>query len=912
MFLRILLCVSAVTVAVSVDPFSADGCGGTYNETTGNFTSPTTDPGANTNCTWFIKTNEANPSVMLQFVTLDFSGGNDMLTVFAADTNTSIVIAAFKNATGPVTVISPDKVTKIVFQRGSEANMTGKFSAVFNTVNCTQTISALQGVITSPIYLNGTGEVSCTSNVAMTGNKDVVLLSMKEFSLPNGTLNVTFDTTTTLSGEGKKDDLFGPDGTQSFTLKLSLKNDARPQKFTALFSTVNKDCSGHFIATDKAGTLTLPVTQFPTTCHAQIAADPNKTVYATSSSQTTKSVLLYDGGSVDSPLIGDFHTGSWYGSSGQTMTLVANLDGSSTKTTTVSYNQPADRALYSLALGKSVTLQLTTETSGDEATKSIQFLTDKNSKLSIMFNNNTKLSNNATVILQDGGDTAFGTQLFSFRADTTLFPVVSPNNRLIVVIKDVTGDNMVDITVSAVTSGCSQVYTASLGYITWQHFKNDTQCTLGIINASSMASTDIMTFEVSTLTLCGNSTLSVYKGFQKTAPLLATYNSSSAPVLNVRVQASVGAKLVWSDPKSTCSGAAPILKAFYWTQSAGAACGGDFSNKTSGSITSPGFPDTYPLNTHCNYPLKNVAKASLYVTLSAVQLDPLHNLTLRQNDKIIRYFRNTTSVFNNLTVDAIVPAGNLSLDFNAMATGGTTGQMPNAGYSLSFRFLTCGGVVTGTNSTIASPVNLTQSTECIWIIQMKQNGANDSVNVVAANISVSGLTNKSSNIFEIRDGGSARADLVQLNGTTTSFLSRTNFLWIRYYIHISNKTGSLEANTPFTFSVNYTQHNCNSSTRCANGFCMHNDWLCNGKNDCGDWSDESHCNGSRPFTTTTVPTPQPQGGGSKGVKAYWIVICLILGIIMGAVLTFVIPAVYRRIKYPNYTHLRDAMAPSEA
>ena len=41
-----------------------------------------------------------------------------------------------------------------------------------------------------------------------------------------------------------------------------------------------------------------------------------------------------------------------------------------------------------------------------------------------------------------------------------------------------------------------------------------------------------------------------------------------------------------------------------------------------------------------------------------------------------------------------------------------------------------------------------------------------------------------------------------------------------------------------------------------------------GVNNCGDWSDESHCNGSRPIPTTPgpTPTPQPHSGGSKGGK----------------------------------------------
>ena len=54
----------------------------------------------------------------------------------------------------------------------------------------------------------------------------------------------------------------------------------------------------------------------------------------------------------------------------------------------------------------------------------------------------------------------------------------------------------------------------------------------------------------------------------------------------------------------------------------------------------------------------------------------------------------------------------------------------------------CGGVLTGKNATITSPVNVTQSTECIWIIQLNKDGQNKSVNVVHASISVNGTSNK--------------------------------------------------------------------------------------------------------------------------------------------------------------------------
>ena len=52
-------------------------------------------------------------------------------------------------------------------------------------------------------------------------------------------------------------------------------------------------------------------------------------------------------------------------------------------------------------------------------------------------------------------------------------------------------------------------------------------------------------------------------------------------------------------------------------------------------------------------------------------------------------------------------------------------------------FSACGGMVTNASQQISNPV--TQSAvECIWIIKVPANGTEDSVNIVSANLSVTG------------------------------------------------------------------------------------------------------------------------------------------------------------------------------
>ena len=93
----------------------------------------------------------------------------------------------------------------------------------------------------------------------------------------------------------------------SLLLKLLIiQQDFEYRRFDYNFA----DCSGKYVAQDAASPLVFPLTQFPTTCHAQLAAaGVNETVYVSAGAQSDASILVYDGGSMNSSLIGDFNSG---------------------------------------------------------------------------------------------------------------------------------------------------------------------------------------------------------------------------------------------------------------------------------------------------------------------------------------------------------------------------------------------------------------------------------------------------------------------------------------------------------------------------------------------------------------------------------------------------------------------------
>ena len=112
----------------------------------------------------------------------------------------------------------------------------------------------------------------------------------------------------------------------------------------------------------------------------------------------------------------------------------------------------------------------------------------------------------------------------------------------------------------------------------------------------------------------------------------------------------------------------------------GTACG-NYGNMTNGKILSPDFPQLYPLNTQCNYTLKNVTTKYMYFTVNSIQINPNHSLVLKKNGTTDMYS------FRNLSSDVMVPARNLSLYFNATATDGPEGQLQDRGFNISVKSL---------------------------------------------------------------------------------------------------------------------------------------------------------------------------------------------------------------------------------
>ncbi|KAK6196271.1 hypothetical protein SNE40_001524 [Patella caerulea] len=338
------------------------------------------------------------------------------------------------------------------------------------------------------------------------------------------------------------------------------------------------------------------------------------------------------------------------------------------------------------------------------------------------------------------------------------------------------------------------------------------------------------------------------------------------------------------------------------------ACNGPLS-PPSGVVTSPNWPNVYPLNAECIWSdIENATTSKnklLHVSFSKFNLPNNHSLTLTSSVDKTPKPKVLTLTGSQVPDDVIVKGVNYTLTFSSVEKKPVLQSSVGEGFVLNYKYLECGGSITTAKDVIMSPdypKPNNKSQICAWTIHIPDTSNNKTANILQFDLILDNKNESVKSLLEIHDGGSINDPVMILSRNATlnktRLLSRTNKLFILYD---NTATGTLG----LIFHMNYSTHECNIF--CDNGVCLHKDWRCNGINECGDNTDEIDCKGPGP-TPAPTPTPAPHKGGS-GVASYWVALCLLFGIVMGVVGVIFLPRIYRRLRFRNYNTLHEVSNP---
>ncbi|XP_060073362.1 cubilin-like isoform X2 [Ylistrum balloti] len=878
-----------------------DICGGQFNTSMQtpihvNFSDIT-----NQTCVWYLKRDNNKTTNLLISITQFTS--NSSITVYSgkyqANTTEARVIKTYMagDTVSKELLISTNKMTSIVFHNKNSTQ--GSFQITYNGDDCTNVVDWTKPIV-SPVYLPLTGPVACDYQVTLPADDRNSVMSFTDFSLVAGSLVVkNGNTNRTMKGSNIPDDiLLGTNG--NLTLTLTLQNNSAQQQFKAFLTGVDPACTRQIeVNSSLPVQFSLPSTpNLPLDCLVIVTALENTTLVTMVNDlvlpEGGNSVILRDGGSQSSPLISTLLSSSQNGqlivTSGNKLLIQIRLEKSlDDSVVNLNFKQQGGGAGRYSGSGN-----LTLDASHFQGNASVYFLvTVPDGRAKVTFVKGTL--NKATLEVYD--DSSPSKELAVFKKTSDFYTVIGSGQNILIKAYNFIGVETFTATYNLAVPDCDDLSTRPYGTYSMIG-RSGSLCTWSIKPQSTAW---LLDFTMGHVTLCQNDSLSLYEGLTKavTSPIITlTMKNQLTVVPVIYSQSQKGFRLILNSPKGSCKGnTTATVTASYQTSMA--KCGGtlDFP---AGSVSSPLFPNQYPLNARCKWTFIPNKKPYILVSVQSLNLNPRHSLNVDDGKKKM-------SLAGYTDVDLLVPTtnkSNLVLDFNSVSSNTSGVLTTGRGFKITYTYLDCGGEITANSSgkiDVASPAaNISRL--CVWLIKAPNTDKTNNSNILSLNVSITGNTTQ--DIVTIFDGATQDAAILPFNmtkGQSLKMLTRGPYVLILYR-HTSKKS-LLADNSTFKLQVNYTTYKCPSTQKCQNGRCIHPDWYCNGVNDCGDNTDELNCTYPIPITSTTPKPSTP--GKSTGVKSYVVVIVALVCLVLGIVLAIVVPVMYKRIKYPNYRHLQD-------
>ncbi|XP_075734648.1 cubilin [Rhipicephalus microplus] len=796
-----------------------------------------------------------------------------------------------------VTYFIPDE--SVVISTTLNESMKGlrTFSGMFHE-GCNATVSSSTPVFHFPAYVSGSEVVVCYITIhASNAKENYAYASLDSVNLKGkSSLSITGKPAVfpaeLKAGDAPAFDFIATELQFALALDLSIAN----QSFTILLDSVYNNCSGMTeMPSVAAQTLLLPTANMSDyllqrlNCRWIIRGPQNNVlgleILGFSLAGTQDLLVITDGGRRDSPVVLQASpcdarqvTDLVYSTSSRYMWISLTISEYNTSDTF------AARASVSAEGGHfydgATNVHIT------EASKESVYLLEVKPEKQVLLSVKASLKSSASVeVVSDFYKN--GAVLQKFSAGTEPYPVASLNNRLMLRAKGFTKEDTFTFNFTGVEPGCHSTTLGTRGFYSLSNTCS-AFCTWAINPSNSSEYKEKFTLTLNHLDLDKDDTVSISSLSQPHKPVLLL-NASFSALEPVEMSSIDGAYVIIT--RNKCVQANRTVA----SGSLSGVIGSSFAPKlmpgVAYSFKSPMFPNQYPLNSTRSWTFNGTGIRGYHLTFSSMDIAKNHTLNLRSGNQSVPL---TGSV---LPADIVLENSILHAEFAApVHQGYATGY----GFDALLMPLDMVQVIvkeSGQVETPSFPALINNSNTIFWSIYVP--------NVEPKKMSVAILFNvshhksaKAPGTLTIYDGNSVRSPVLG-NVTGENLLSRSDTILVKLVTVGGNESGS-------ALQLNFTTYRCNMSDTCNNSkICIHEDWRCNGVNDCGDNSDEVDCGyHPTPSPSPTTPPPGPPSP-SKGVSVAAFVVTVLLALVIGAVGALFVPVLVRRYRAYRYSRFSN-------
>lgn len=468
------------------------------------------------------------------------------------------------------------------------------------------------------------------------------------------------------------------------------------------------------------------------------------------------------------------------------------------------------------------------------------------------------------------------------------YSVASINNRLMLRAQKFTKDDSFTFNFTGVERGCHETTLGTSGSYSLSG-NCEAVCTWAINPSDDSGKADKFSLWLDHLDLSGNGSVTISSLTRPSQPLLRL-NSSYSSSMPVEMSSVGGAYMVIT--RSQCAQQNDTVA----SGSTAGVLGSTFSPKLAPgvgySFRSPRFPNQYPLNSTRSWTFEGKGIGGFHLTFRSMDIAQGHALILMSGNQSVPLKGST------LPADIVLEKPQMHAQFSAPIQAGYA-----SGYGFDALLTPADGVQVigkeaGTAETPSFPAFINESRTYLWSIYVPNTDTKKTSVAVRFNISHLHKSAKDTGILTVYDGNSVRSPVLE-NVTDKNLLSRTDTILVKFVTMAGSDGGS-------ALQLNFTTYRCNMSDTCNNTkICIHEDWRCNGVNDCGDNTDEVGCSyHPTPAPPPTTPSP-PMPEGKGGVSTAAFVVTVLLALVIGAAGALFVPVLVRQFRAYRYSRFSN-------